>query len=392
MDYLHTALNLLRTKAYFSQKLDLDEITRRANVLVGTAQTPIECYPAIQMAITALADNHSFFIGANEKLDRGPQGKPLGFGLHILYPELVVIEVFPDSPADKGGIRTGDVVELLDNHPPGPTEARKLNLTSKESLHLKLRRNGFFFETTLHAAPISKAPWPHGYLLGDKIGYLELFVQGPAEQIQDYIDITQQIIRDVSAAGAQAWVVDLRSNRGGNMWPMITGAGPLMGEGKLGQFVNADQSVGTQWFYQAGATSYRDPEMSESKVYLQASNPVVTLDPHTIPIAILTSEFTGSSGEMTLISFLGRPNTRSFGEKTIGQITAVGMYDLEDGAILGIAESLAADRTNQVYPEAIIPDEILPIDWYRYGQADDPLIVAAIQWLQTQTAKIMEEK
>jgi hypothetical protein len=31
-------------------------------------------------------------------------------------------------------------------------------------------------------------------------------------------------------------VVDLRSNSGGNMWPMIAGIGPVVGEGHLGAF------------------------------------------------------------------------------------------------------------------------------------------------------------
>jgi carboxyl-terminal processing protease len=86
---------------------------------------------------------------------------------------------------------------------------------------------------------------------------------------------------------------------------------------------------------------------------------------------------------MTLISFLGRPNLRTFGEPTTGQVTAVATTDLEDGAVLGIAEFICADRTGKIYKNAIAPDEAVKVDWYRYGKPDDPVIRAAVRWLQT---------
>jgi C-terminal processing protease CtpA/Prc len=34
------------------------------------------------------------------------------------------------------------------------------------------------------------------------------------------------------------WIVDLRNNGGGNMWPMLTGIGSILGEG-----VESEQSI-----------------------------------------------------------------------------------------------------------------------------------------------------
>jgi hypothetical protein len=55
----------------------------------------------------------------------------------------------------------------------------------------------------------------------------------------------------------------------------------------------------------------------------------------------------------------------------------VAMHELDDGALLGITESAAADRTGHVYHEAIAPDEAVAVDWLRYGTDDDPVIMAA---------------
>ncbi len=91
---------------------------------------------------------------------------------------------------------------------------------------------------------------------------------------------------------------------------------------------------------------------------------------------------------MPLISFLGRPNTRTFGETTRGQITGVATHELEDGAILGIAGSVAADRTGRVYTAAISPDEPVAVDWFRYARPDDPVIDAARHWLREQLVRL----
>lgn len=40
------------------------------------------------------------------------------------------------------------------------------------------------------------------------------------------------------AQASCGWVADLRRNSGGNMWGMLPGLQPLLGEGKVGAFVN----------------------------------------------------------------------------------------------------------------------------------------------------------
>ena len=59
-------------------------------------------------------------------------------------------------------------------------------------------------------------------------------------------------IQDAIAAADRddliGWIVDLRSNGGGNMWPMIAGVGPLLGDGPLGYFIDP-VGVETPWEY-----------------------------------------------------------------------------------------------------------------------------------------------
>jgi len=46
-----------------------------------------------------------------------------------------------------------------------------------------------------------------------------------------------RIIAELDASHPAGWIVDLRGNVGGNMWPMLAGIGPVLGEGDhLGEF------------------------------------------------------------------------------------------------------------------------------------------------------------
>lgn len=39
------------------------------------------------------------------------------------------------------------------------------------------------------------------------------------------------------------------------MWPMVTGIGPVVGEGHLGSFVTPEKDT-LKWFYEAGTSVY----------------------------------------------------------------------------------------------------------------------------------------
>jgi C-terminal processing protease CtpA/Prc len=161
------------------------------------------------------------------------------------------------------------------------------------------------------------------------------------------------------------WLVDLRGNRGGNMWPMVAGLGPLLGDGVFGYFIDP---TGME-----NVLEYRDGASWDNGVIQQRVDAPYRL--RRLPrVAVLTDNATASSGEATAIAFRGRPNTRSFGISTCGLSTAVENYPMSDGATLNLAISVMADRTRTKYGANVSPDEVLP----------DPqhTVARAVQWLQ----------
>jgi len=59
------------------------------------------------------------------------------------------------------------------------------------------------------------------------------------------------IVADLLAQKPDGWLVDLRGNGGGNMWPMLAGIGPVVGEGELGSF-QAPGGSSSIWFLKGG--------------------------------------------------------------------------------------------------------------------------------------------
>jgi len=199
----------------------------------------------------------------------------------------------------------------------------------------------------------------------------------PLESLpQDVIEYHRMIQR-VDTLGVCGWVVDLRGNLGGNMWPMVAGVGPIVGEGVLGYFVDPDSVVKT-WTYESGSSRL------DGAVATQASDPydLLASDP---PVAVLTDGHTASSGEATTIAFRGRPLAKSFGQPTWGVSTANRGFPLSDGAALILTVSTMADRLGVLYGNEVNPDQIVPVLKTGDPATDQPL-AEAITWLQKQEA------
>jgi carboxyl-terminal processing protease len=221
-------------------------------------------------------------------------------------------------------------------------------------------------------------PVPSGFMFNERIGVVEIPTHGGDGKLADrrnYATVVQEILYDLEQQGAAAWVIDLRRNGGGNMWPMLAGLAPLLDRTTLGAFVNPQENERNLWHYDGEKLRIDNHVIAEAK-----TKPLCNL---AAPIAILTSRKTLSSGEAVLISFLGRPHTRTFGEATGGLPTANAPYQLRDKSWLVLTTALEADRLGRIYKTSIAPDVFVKIAWAKLGQGDDPVLLEANRWFQT---------
>lgn len=205
--------------------------------------------------------------------------------------------------------------------------------------------------------------------LPDDIGYVRVpQFSGTAEAATLLATDLQRSIMSADKADLIGWIVDVRGNTGGNMWPMIAGIGPVLGEGVAGYFIDP-VGVETAW-------EYRDGAAWEGGVANERVAVPYRLRRDRPRVAVLIDNGVASSGEAVVISFKVRPDTRSFGDRTCGLSTANAPYPMSDGATLNITEATMADRTRTRYGFSVQPDETVPTS---------QVVERAVAWLRTGT-------
>ena len=205
-----------------------------------------------------------------------------------------------------------------------------------------------------------------GAKLANGVGLVKLYgFQGPEDWATKYAEYGRATIAKMQAQGVCRFILDLRQNSGGNMYPMLSALSPLLDDGVLGKFEYADGHT-TYWGLKGGKG-------------LESTDPIpdaVAKKAAQMPVAVVLGPRTGSSGEFTAMSFKGRANTRFFGSSTAGYVTANDPMNLSDGAMITMTDGWGIDRTGKKYVDMVEPDESTP-----YG---GPTMDAATEWLLAQ--------
>jgi hypothetical protein len=217
---------------------------------------------------------------------------------------------------------------------------------------------------------------PHARPLGEHLAYVSVpgFAGGtPAQQVE-YAETLTSEIQATDAARICGWVVDLRQNTGGNLWPMLAGLGPLLGEGELAASVYPDGRRVAVW-HREGQAGFGD------FTQLRVRSPYRVADG--VPAAVLLGPGTASSAEVLAVAFRGRPATRSFGTPTRGLIAGNRIFTLADGASLVLTVAATSDGSGSVYAGPIVPDQVVAGGGLPRAAEEgaDETLAAAVAWL-----------
>ena len=170
---------------------------------------------------------------------------------------------------------------------------------------------------------------------------------GPA-LARRYISAGSRLVGTLATQQPRGWIVDLRENTGGSMWPMIAGVAGLLDRGALGQFILPDGRH-RAWWLKRGRISLGHRPMAR-----------VRTRPHRqdhAPLAILISARTASAGEAALVALQSQSPTRTFGTATAGMTTGNITHLLPDGTRLMISTCHYADSAGRLITGSIQPDE-----------------------------------
>ncbi len=220
-----------------------------------------------------------------------------------------------------------------------------------------------------------------GKMVQKKYGYLMI----PGIMMSDQDESNAQKIKALvcnlqKEHHPEAWILDLRLNGGGTMFPMLSGLSPFLGEDTIGYFLNPATGYQDSWHLKNGNFNFSDYQYTNYEMKIDGCE---NIDLEKTKVAVLVSASTSSSGEVTTLAFRNRDNTILIGENTAGYTTGVSWNTLSDKVVMQIAQNYYADRKKNMYKGT----SILPDIHVRGGEDldnldQDKMVQAAINWIE----------
>lgn len=194
-------------------------------------------------------------------------------------------------------------------------------------------------------------------LLEDRLALIKLpEFSGNKEDELKYANTVLNTIPDT----LRGVIIDLRGNQGGNMYPMIAAVHRFLPDDIILQL----------------RTRRNDMKINVSYVMKVAG--VAQQTSIDCPVALLTDEWTGSSGEAVLLCFRGLANARTFGAPTAGYASCNQPFNLPGGSKLVLTTGEDVARTGEVFcDDSIEPDMLTEMPFE-----------AALEWL-SDNAKVL---
>lgn len=172
----------------------------------------------------------------------------------------------------------------------------------------------------------------------------------------------------------KGWIIDLRFNIGGNVYPMLAALYHLLGDAVAYTELDENSKLIQRNHLEAGAFYTAEKELVKV-------NPAELPDLKT-PIAIITGKLTGSAGEDVAIAFKGRENTLFLGEESYGFLTGNEMVEISYDAKMAFTTCFIADKYH-VYRETVKPDNLIEKGDNFDQLEEDANVIRALQYFNS---------
>ena len=336
------------------------------------ASSTHEFYELLRQMLASLKDAHTRVYSPDEKFDWwNPRYVTVGITTREIEGVPTVIYVEPNSEAAHTDIRAGDVITSIDGVPVANVISNRLG----NSNHARYRTVATLFDGP--AGTSVKVAWTNRERKLKSAVLPRYWTQrhlGFTNQRKGKVAIlrldafTQSVAWDFSKAlpnvldGAEAIVLDLRSNGGGDAEAMADIASLFLDDGiNLGKF--ADR-VGASFELQTYSKRlWRVPQLTRIK----------------LPLVVLTSESTSSAAEIMAAALQKQHRARVIGSVTCGCVLAIrNRHPLPDGGLLDVSEfDYRTAEGVRLEGLGIKPDQAVPLTRHDvYARRDTVLEVA----------------
>ena len=294
---------------------------------------------AINGMMDYLGDPYSAYLNAaayQATLDDF-SGTYTGIGAEMAIREeaLVVLAVYPDTPAERAGLAPGDIVTGVDGTPTAGLNMTELGLLVRGDagtpVTLTVDRDGVTLSLTMTRAVIS--PPSVRWELKDNVAYLSI------SSFNEHTDEEMlPIIKEINASGAVGIILDLRYNPGGLVTTVVNTASYFLPSGEV-------------------LFTVRD---NDGKVvtHKTVSQPATT----DLPMVVLVNQYSASGSEVLSGALQDYGRAVIAGHQTFGKGSVNQLFQLSGGT--GIYLTIARWYTpngNLIEGVGITPDEILTL-------------------------------
>ena len=254
-----------------------------------------------------LKDPYSEYLSAEEyeELMIHTLGEFEGIGVTITADEngnIIVVSTIEGTPADLAGLKTGDIITMVDGEPYTGLELSKAAQAMRgekgTQVTITYWRTGVMKEETLTRATIIGQS-VYSKILEEDIGYLRItqFEKNTAVDFErEFRGLQKQDVRGI--------VIDIRNNGGGIMDSGIAIADLLLGQGTI---------------------TYLENQKGERTYYNSDSSMVDT------PYVLLVNEGTASTSEILAAAVQDNDGGQLVGAKTFGKGVVQSVEQLPDG-------------------------------------------------------------
>lgn len=275
-------------------------------------------YAAAQGMLEALGDPHTIFLPPElaSRLDERTQGRFVGsggIGAELGRHEMgaLIGRVFRGGPADKAGLKPGDVIVKVNGDAITDIEGAADQIRGEEGTYVTLDvLRPSTGETKRYRLKREKVVIQDVYseMLRDGIGYLLL--RSFSDTIVPQFD---EELRVLERQGLRALIIDVRDNPGG----LLERAGELVGRFVSGKLVVTLEQRG------GGRIPFFAPTgLSKGRNY---------------PVVVLVNEGSASAAEIFAGALRDHNRAVIVGEPTYGKASVQSVYHLPDGAQLKIS-------------------------------------------------------
>lgn len=325
-------------------------------------------YEVVQKMLASLDDPFTRLLKPDQykSLQTNTSGELTGVGLQIASDpdtgELKVIAPIAGSPAERAGIRPADTIVQIDHawtshlsldeaadRMRGPIGSRVVLTVKREQQdpqEIEMVRDRIALNPVVADLRVEKGDDGQA----KKVGYIRL-TQFNANATTEVMNS----IKTMEAQGADAYVLDLRSNPGGLLQAGIEIARLWLDQGTIVYTVNRQGIEGN----------------------FEATGNALTQD----PLVVLVNQGTASASEILAGALKDNGRATIVGERTFGKGLIQSLFDLSDGS--GLAVTVAKYETPahiDINRQGIQPDITVPLDPIALKQ------VATATDLQYQTA------